>query len=357
MKKVFKASYLLIMALTLCLASSIAPSFAFQKQQTANVVQTHFKDNEQSGKSNEYTQQIIEQITADKFDKKTFSIDATQLADNVTIAVTNQRDYFVIRDNKIWGQYAIAEPTGQPSAYRQYILVNGQVYKVAGKSLKSAVKDSRITYQAGFTAQADKVMDSVAKQATQTSITYLKQSSKLSALLSSFSTIETQSNVQEPVISRVQGTNESTSAYQTVPHGVKPTELDNIIYQVPGGGLIAHEAAGGHLIARHVAKTEQELFERVANGQVKTASSFTDMATAEKIVSLAIEANRKKIQQYLSGSEHGYLVIEYQANYVIGISVTRGKYGSIKVRNARIILARDPRMPVGYKIITGYPAP
>jgi len=67
---------------------------------------------------------------------------------------------------------------------------------------------------------------------------------------------------------------------------------------VPGGGLAAHEKAGGHLIDRHVGKTEAELFDRVSTGNTKTASIFTDRATAEAVTSKAIDSNQAKIQDY-----------------------------------------------------------
>lgn len=126
---------------------------------------------------------------------------------------------------------------------------------------------------------------------------------------------------------------------------------------VPGGGLVAHEAAGGHLIARHVGKTEAELLNRVSTGNVKTASSFTDRATAEAITSKAIDANQSKINNYLSGSQKGYLEIDYKSSSTIGISISKGQTSATQVSNARIIIARDPSMPTGYRIITGYPTP
>jgi len=126
---------------------------------------------------------------------------------------------------------------------------------------------------------------------------------------------------------------------------------------VPGGGLAAHEKAGGHLIDRHVGKTEAELFDRVSTGNTKTASTFTDRATAEAVTSKAIDSNQSKIQSYLSGSQKGYLELNYQSSAAIGISVTRGSTNVVPTTNARIIIGRDPSMPDGYKIITGYPTP
>ncbi|GAB3412978.1 hypothetical protein GCM10027361_24200 [Erwinia aphidicola] len=126
---------------------------------------------------------------------------------------------------------------------------------------------------------------------------------------------------------------------------------------VPGGGLAAHEKAGGHLIDRHVGKTEAELFDRVSTGNTKTASTFTDRATAEAVTSKAIDSNQSKIQSYLSGSQKGYLELDYQSSAAIGISVTRGSTNVVPTTNARIIIGRDPSMPDGYRIITGYPTP
>lgn len=54
---------------------------------------------------------------------------------------------------------------------------------------------------------------------------------------------------------------------------------------VPGGGLAAHEAAGGHLIAKHVGQSEAQLLSRLsAEPRITGSSSFYDRAFAEKAV-------------------------------------------------------------------------
>ncbi|WP_429616236.1 RNase A-like domain-containing protein [Serratia sp. 2723] len=85
--------------------------------------------------------------------------------------------------------------------------------------------------------------------------------------------------------------------------------------------------------------------------------NFTDRATAEAVTSKVIDSNQSKIQSYLSGSQKGYLELDYQSSTAIGISVTRGATSAVPATNARIIIGRDPSMPDGYKIITGYPTP
>lgn len=86
-------------------------------------------------------------------------------------------------------------------------------------------------------------------------------------------------------------------------------------------------------------------------------SSFKDRTTAEAIKSKAINRNQSKINNYLFGNQIGYLVINYKSSSPIGISISKGQTNATQVSNARIIIARAPCMPTGYKIITEYPTP
>ncbi len=57
----------------------------------------------------------------------------------------------------------------------------------------------------------------------------------------------------------------------------------------PGGGLAAHEAKGGHLLERHVGKTDEELVKRLEEQSYITgASTFYDRATAERLIQIVI---------------------------------------------------------------------
>ncbi|WP_152680351.1 RNase A-like domain-containing protein [Chromobacterium subtsugae] len=126
---------------------------------------------------------------------------------------------------------------------------------------------------------------------------------------------------------------------------------------VDGGGLRAHEVAGGHLLEKHVGQMEQDLLDRLANEpQISGSSSFYDRATAESAVSDALDANQATITDWLNGSS-GRLRIDYSQSDPIGISVSRGATGAIDVSGSRIILVRNPSMPTGYNILTGFPIP
>ncbi|MDA1476052.1 RNase A-like domain-containing protein [Bacillus changyiensis] len=71
----------------------------------------------------------------------------------------------------------------------------------------------------------------------------------------------------------------------------------------PGGGLAAHEAKGGHLIDRHVGKSDKQLLKRLKNNPKITGSStFKDRMTAEKVADTVLRdpKNIEKIQKWLS---------------------------------------------------------
>jgi hypothetical protein len=122
-----------------------------------------------------------------------------------------------------------------------------------------------------------------------------------------------------------------------------------------GGGLQVSENAGGHLIARHIAKSEQSLFARLAaEPHISGSSSFYNRATAEEAVSRALTAKQTEINAFLA-SPKTKTAIEYQASYNVGISVTRGATNAIDTSSLRLILVRDASQQNGFKILTGFP--
>ncbi len=121
------------------------------------------------------------------------------------------------------------------------------------------------------------------------------------------------------------------------------------------GFLEQHENAGGHLISRHVGKTEQALKQRLRNEpRISGSSSFYNHAIAETTVSNAVRQNQPQISQWL-GSHSARHVIVYKSTQPVGLAIQRGQQKAVPVNSARIILQRDQRMPNGYRIVTGYP--
>ncbi|TKS54852.1 hypothetical protein E4582_08830 [Luteimonas yindakuii] len=127
--------------------------------------------------------------------------------------------------------------------------------------------------------------------------------------------------------------------------------------QVPGGGLDAHEDVGGHLIERHVGKSEQWLVDRVRRENISAASSFVDLPAAEHFVSATIGEHQDRIDAWLDGQGGNRLVVDARFDASTGISVKRGDSDATDVYSVRLVLERSDRLDIGYRIVTGYPTP
>lgn len=124
---------------------------------------------------------------------------------------------------------------------------------------------------------------------------------------------------------------------------------------VPGGGLEAHEDAGGHLIDRHVGKTPAELLERLRDENISASSSFRDLSEAERFVALALDANQPRIDAWLDGAGGNRLVVNATFDPSTGISIERGDTQAQDVHSVRLVLERSDALDIGYRIVTGYP--
>ncbi|PTS76209.1 hypothetical protein DBR17_15005, partial [Sphingomonas sp. HMWF008] len=131
---------------------------------------------------------------------------------------------------------------------------------------------------------------------------------------------------------------------------------------VTDGGLIAHEAPpiglnpnGGHLLLKHVGKTEQQLLDRfITEPNISGSSSFFDRATAEAAASGTLDANQVKIADWMAGTKPQLPVTHLFADPV-GISIRNGATTANDAFGVRLLLRRDAGMRSGYRIHTGYP--
>ena len=100
---------------------------------------------------------------------------------------------------------------------------------------------------------------------------------------------------------------EAPAGGQVAPKPVVPKQMP----AVPGGGLKAHEKAGGHLLARHTGKSEADLIERLEQQRgIRSASSFPDAAVAEVVVGVVIE---QACWHYGDAAEHDGGAGEFRA--------------------------------------------
>jgi len=119
--------------------------------------------------------------------------------------------------------------------------------------------------------------------------------------------------------------------------------------------LATDEARGGHTLARHVGKTDAELHQRIEREpDISAASTYTDRATAERVVAAALAQNVDKIQRWIERGPHRpNLVLDYaDANNSIGRVMFPRALGSVPCDHAIVVLRADGD---GYYVLTSYP--
>src|SRR5215475_4365910 len=107
--------------------------------------------------------------------------------------------------------------------------------------------------------------------------------------------------------------------------------------------LSEDEAAGGHVLKKHVGRSDEELRERLERERnISGSSTYTDRATAEQAIGNAIAANRDRIQRWLSRpGRHTNLVLDYDSENPIGRTLNRGDSQSRPCSHALVVLKFD----------------
>jgi len=123
----------------------------------------------------------------------------------------------------------------------------------------------------------------------------------------------------------------------------------------PERDLSQDEAAGGHILRKHVGQTDEQLRERLEREpHITGASTYTDRSAAEHSVGAAIEESQGRIQRWLNRSGgHPNLVLDYDSKAPIGRTVNRGENQSRPCAHALVVLRYAG--PNEYYILTSYP--
>lgn len=121
--------------------------------------------------------------------------------------------------------------------------------------------------------------------------------------------------------------------------------------------LAADERLGGHTLQRHVGLSDDELRARLARQPgISAASTYTDRATAERVVGETIARERTRIARWLNrAGNRPNLTLTYRspAAMPIGRTVRRGESRSVACTEAIVVLRWDARRE--YFVLTSYP--
>lgn len=148
----------------------------------------------------------------------------------------------------------------------------------------------------------------------------------------------------------------SQSANNANPASTAPSgQLETNRSAGPSRDLTQDEAAGGHVLRKHVGRTDDDLRERLNRERnISGASSYTDRSTAEHAIGSAIAQNQERLQRWLSRpGGHANLVLDYDADAPIGRTRNRGDSQPRPCSHAVVVLKFD--QPAGYHVLTSYP--
>ena len=127
----------------------------------------------------------------------------------------------------------------------------------------------------------------------------------------------------------------------------------------PVRDLSHDEAAGGHILRKHVGQTDGQLRERLEQERhITGASTYTNRATAEHAVGAAIAQSQGRIQRWLYNTGgHPNLVLDYDSEDPIGRTMNRGENQSRPCAHALVVLKYDLKYagPNSYYVLTSYP--
>jgi len=123
----------------------------------------------------------------------------------------------------------------------------------------------------------------------------------------------------------------------------------------PARDLSQDEAAGGHVLRKHVGQSDDQLRQRLAHEPgITGASTYTDRSAAEHAVGAAIAQSQDRIQRWRNQTGgHPNLVLDYDSEAPIGRTMNRGEYQSRPCTHALIVLKYSP--PDNYYVLTSYP--
>ena len=115
------------------------------------------------------------------------------------------------------------------------------------------------------------------------------------------------------------------------------------------------EERGGHTLTRHVARSDEQLRERLARERnISAASTWTDRETAEETVAEALRTERGRVENWVRrGFPRANLALRYRAGQVVGRSLRRGESQTVECTSAVIVLRADG--PETYYVLTTYP--
>lgn len=119
--------------------------------------------------------------------------------------------------------------------------------------------------------------------------------------------------------------------------------------------LARDENRGGHTLSRHVARTDEQLQERLRKERnISDASSWTNKDIAEETVAQAVGTERARIERWMNrGERRPNLALHIDVRRPIGRSLRRGNNEAVSCTSAVVVLRAEG--PNDFYVLTSYP--
>lgn len=119
--------------------------------------------------------------------------------------------------------------------------------------------------------------------------------------------------------------------------------------------LSRDEEHGGHTLARHVGRSDEELRDRLQRERdISAASTWTNRQIAEETVAAALRTEQRRIEQWEQRSfPRANLALHFDAGRSVGRSLRRGETQTTPCTNAVIVLKADGTE--SFYVLTTYP--
>lgn len=121
--------------------------------------------------------------------------------------------------------------------------------------------------------------------------------------------------------------------------------------------LSQDEACGGHVLRKHVGRSDEQLRARLEQERhISAASTYSDRRAAELAVGQALQQQQDRVRRWLEGQGgHPNLVLDYDADpqHPVGRSLQRGEDRSEPCSHALVVLKWAA--PNEFCVLTSYP--
>jgi hypothetical protein len=150
------------------------------------------------------------------------------------------------------------------------------------------------------------------------------------------------------------------SGCQPPPQSASPSQrssADSRAASGPRRDLSQDEAVGGHILRKHVGRSDAQLRERLEHERhISAASTYTDRDAAEIAVGTALQEQHEKVQRWMEREGgHPNLVLDYDGDpqHPIGRSMRHGESESEPCSHALVVLKWAG--PNDFYVLTSYP--